>query len=169
MRRVLVIAAVVLVAVAQLQAQRYGHVNLGNIISVMPEAKVANGQLEVYQDSIVAKGEALAKAFETDYIAFMKAVQAGTMPPKQQAEQEASLRKRQEMLVALEQQLPNMMEVERDKLLEPIVDKAMAAIEAVARENGFVMIFDTSIFGAIMFADESEDVFGLVKAKLGIE
>lgn len=169
MRRVLVIAALVLVALVQLQAQRYGHLNLGNIISIMPEAKAANGQLEVYQDSIVAKGEAQAKAFETDYIAFMKAVQSGTMPPKQQAEQEASLRQRQEALVALEQQLPAMMEVERNKLLEPIVAKAMAAIEAVAKEKGFVMIFDTSIFGAIMFADESEDVFNLVKAKLGIE
>jgi outer membrane protein len=169
MRRVLVFAIVVLAGLAQLQAQRYGHLNLGNIISIMPEAKAANGQLEVYQDSIVTAGEALAKAFETDYIAFAQAVQGGTMPPKQQAEQEAALRKRQEALVALEQQLPAMMEVERNKLLGPIVDKAMAAIEAVAKENGFVMIFDTSIFGAIMFADESEDVFALVKAKLGIE
>lgn len=169
MKKVLFFAAILWVGLLQVQAQRYGHLNLGNIISVMPEAKAANGQLEVYQDSIVAKGQELAKAFETDYIAFLKAGQEGTLTPKQQAEQEASLRQRQEQLVALEQQLPAIMEQERNKLLEPIIDKAMAAVEAVAKENNFAMIFDTSIFGAILFAEETEDVFDLVKAKLGIE
>ena len=35
--------------------------------------------------------------------------------------------------------------------------------------NGEIMVFDTSIFGAIMYAKDTDDIMPLVKAKLGIE
>ena len=41
-------------------------------------------------------------------------------------------------------------------------------VEQVAQENNFQLIFDTSMFNAVLFAAESEDVMPMVKAKLGI-
>ena len=57
----------------------------------------------------------------------------------------------------------------RNEMLKPIVARAQTAIDEVAKENGYVMVFDTSIFGAIMYAKDTEDIMPLVKAKLGIE
>ena len=54
-------------------------------------------------------------------------------------------------------------------MLEPIVARAESAISEVAKENGYVMIFDTSVFNAVMYAQETEDIMPLVKKKLGIE
>ncbi|MBC7774905.1 MAG: OmpH family outer membrane protein, partial [Phycisphaerae bacterium] len=39
--------------------------------------------------------------------------------------------------------------------------------KAVAKENGYAMVFDTST-GAMLFASDSDDLTELVKKKLGL-
>ena len=51
-------------------------------------------------------------------------------------------------------------------LLEPMIERARVAIEAVGAEEGFTYIFDTSS-GATVY-NGGEDVLPLVKAKLGL-
>ena len=51
-------------------------------------------------------------------------------------------------------------------LLEPMIERARVAIEAVGAEEGFTYIFDTSS-GATVY-NGGEDVLLLVKAKLGL-
>ncbi|MEZ4984689.1 MAG: OmpH family outer membrane protein [Saprospiraceae bacterium] len=169
MRKLTLLLALLAVSVLSLSAQRYGHLNFGNLLSIMPESKAANDTLAALQKTMVAKGEAMAASFEKDYVAFVKAVQAGDLPPRDQQNQEASLRKRQEEIVAYEEEIMATIEAKRNELLKPIIDKAQETIETVARENGYVMVFDTSIFNAIMYAEETEDLMPKVKEKLGIQ
>lgn len=170
MRKTILLGALFLMSVLALQAQeRYGHINLGNLIAQMPQAIAANDSLEVIQASKVAVAQAKAAQFERDAGDFIRKVQAGELTPVQQQQQQAALEQRQAEVQQLEQVIALEMENERNRMLEPIVDRAMEAIEAVAEENDFAMIFDTSIFGAIMYAAEAEDVMPMVKAKLGIE
>ena len=51
--------------------------------------------------------------------------------------------------------------------MKPIMDKITAAIEEVAKENGYTYIFDGSV-GFVLYADETTDVSDLVKGKLGL-
>jgi len=165
----LLFSAFLLIGLTSIQAQRYGHLNLGNLISVMPEAVAANDSLKMIQEAMVAKGEEMAAQFKQDYIKFATDVKAGNLTPKVQQEQEESLSKRQQELGSLEQIIGQAIEQKRNELLAPILERAQDAIKAVAQENGYQFVFDTSIFGAIMFAEESEDLMPLVKAKLGIK
>ncbi|PSR14357.1 MAG: hypothetical protein DA408_19060 [Bacteroidetes bacterium] len=169
MRNFLLFSAFLLIGLTSIQAQRYGHLNLGNLISVMPEAVAANDSLKMIQEAMVAKGEEMAAQFKQDYIKFATDVKAGNLTPKVQQEQEESLSKRQQELGSLEQIIGQAIEQKRNELLAPILERAQDAIKAVAQENGYQFVFDTSIFGAIMFAEESEDLMPLVKAKLGIK
>lgn len=162
-------SAFLLIGLTSIQSQRYGHLNLGNLISVMPEAVAANDSLKMIQEAMVAKGEEMAAQFKQDYIKFATDVKAGNLTPKVQQEQEESLSKRQQELGSLEQIIGQAIEQKRNELLAPILERAQDAIKAVAQENGYQFVFDTSIFGAIMFAEESEDLMPLVKAKLGIK
>lgn len=157
-----------MISFVSLSAQRYGHLNLGNLISMMPDAVAANDTLEQVQAVMVAEGEKLAAEFRTDAVKFSTDVKNGLLTPKQQQEQEAALTQRQQELGSLDQLIGQVMEQKRNQLLEPILAKAQTAIDEVAKENGFKMVFDTSIFGAVMFAEETEDLMPLVKAKLGI-
>lgn len=148
--------------------QRYGHLNLGQLVAVMPQTKAAEGQLKNYRDSLTAEGEKMAIKFREDYTAFVTEARGGNLTPLQQQERQEALQQQQEGIAAYEQQMQQMLAVRRDQLLAPVIDRADQAIREVAKAEGFVMIFDTSIFNAVLFAADSEDVMPLVKAKLGI-
>lgn len=170
MKKIFVLATFLMIGLIGLQAQdRYGHLNLGNLIAVMPEAVSANDSLEIVQAGMIAQGEAMAAQFQRDAAAFIKQVQEGTLTPLKEREGQAALEKRQREIQNFEQVIVQTMEVERNRMLAPIIAKAQNAIEEVARENGFVMVFDTSIFGAVMFAKDTEDLMPMVKAKLNID
>ena len=51
------------------------------------------------------------------------------------------------------------------ELTAPIVEKAKKAIEAVAKENGYKYVLDTSS-GTVLFSEQSEDILIAVKKKL---
>lgn len=169
MKKILLLSTL-LIGLLSLQAQdRYGYLNFGNLIAQMPEATLANDSLEIMQATMVATGETMAQQFERDATAFVKKVQAGVLTQIQQQNQQAALEKRQLEIQNFEQVIINTIGAKRNEMLAPIIERAQAAIDEVAEENNLVMVFDTSIFGAIMYASETEDIMALVKAKLGIE
>lgn len=150
-------------------AQKYGHLNFGNLVAEMPQTEQANKDLETYQKQLVAKGEEMAKKLQTEFEATMKDVNEGKLSRLQQQQAESSLQSQQNDIRAYEQEVIQKVETKRQELLKPIIEKAEKAISDVAKENGYVMIFDTSVFNAILFAEDSDDVMDLVKAKLGIQ
>ncbi|MFQ3578794.1 MAG: OmpH family outer membrane protein [Bacteroidales bacterium] len=54
------------------------------------------------------------------------------------------------------------------ELFKPIMDKAKKAIEEVAKEQGFLYVFDISAGMILFHSDKSTDIMPLVKKKLGI-
>ena len=76
------------------------------------------------------------------------------------------MQKEQEAIQAFEQEIQQKLQVRREELLKPIVDKITAKIKEVCKENGFVMVFDTSAFNALLFTPESEDITNLVRTKM---
>lgn len=170
MKKILLLSAVLFVSLMSVQAQdKYAHLNFGNLIAQMPEAVAANDSLEIMQATMVATGETMAQQFQRDATAFIKEVQGGGLPPVKQKERQAALEKRQLEIQNYEQVIINTIGKKRNQMLKPIVARAQAAIDEVAKEKGYKMVFDTSIFGAIMFAEDTVDIMPLVKAKLGIE
>lgn len=160
------IAACVLLSLPALQAQKYGHLNFGNLISSLDATQAADSELEAYQKQLVAKGEEMAKAWQQKAQAFAAKVQSGDLAPKAQQEQQQLLEKERGDILAYEQEVSEKVQAKRQELLGPIIEKAEKAIQEVAKENGYVMIFDTSVFNAILFAAESDDVMDKVKAKM---
>ncbi|MFN7115245.1 MAG: OmpH family outer membrane protein [Saprospiraceae bacterium] len=150
-------------------AQKYGHLNFGNLLSLMPETKAADEALKKFQDEMVAKGDTMAKKFQQKYVAAAKEVQEGKLSPLQQQQLEESLKKEQETIVSYQQEVNQKVQAKREELLTPIIDKAEKAIADVAKTNGYVMVFDTSVFNAILFAQDADDMMPLLKTKLGIK
>lgn len=150
-------------------AQKYGHLNFGNLLSLMPETKTADETLKKFQEEMVAKGDTMAKKFQEKYVAAAKEVQEGKLSPLQQQQLEEGLKKEQESIVAYQQEVNQKVQTKREELLTPIIGKAESAIAEVAKANGYVMVFDTSVFNAILFAQETDDLMPLLKTKLGIQ
>ncbi len=168
MKRITFLLAFCLLAAGPAMAQKYGHLNFGNLLSLMPETQAADTSLEAYRKQLVAKGEDMATKFKTNYEKLVEDVQAKTLAPKVQEAREAALAKEQQDIMAYEQEMSQKLQLKRQELLKPIVEKAEKAIQDVAKENGYQFIFDTSTFNAVLFVRESDDIMPLVKAKLGM-
>ncbi|MDX1665920.1 MAG: OmpH family outer membrane protein [Saprospiraceae bacterium] len=150
------------------QDSKYGHLNIGNIVSTLPATKAANSELKAYQEQLVTKGEEMATNFEEEYADFVTKAQGGDLSPKQQEERQSYLQKKQQEIIAYEQEITQKVQQKRQELLTPILVKVEEAIDQVARENGYAMIFDTSAFNAVLYVKDSDDIADLVKTKLGI-
>lgn len=148
-------------------AQKYGHLNSGNLLEMLPDVKAADAELAALQKQMVSKGEGMAKALDTKIQAYVKKVEGKTLSPLQQQQEETVLEKERQSILKYEQELAQTIQQKRENLLGPILEKVNNAITAVGKENGYAMIFDVSI-GSILFAEETDDVMPLVKAKLGL-
>lgn len=157
-------------AAATVQAQtapKYGHMNLGNLLEAMPDTKKANDDLKVYTDKLTMQDDSLTKSFQEAYAKLEKEYNDGLLTPVVAQQRQAELQKQQEFIQKFEQDAQQMVAARREELLKPILEKINAAIKAVAVENKYLMIFDTSS-GVMLFADDTDDVSALVKKKLGI-
>ena len=148
-------------------APKYGHMNLGNLLELLPDTKKANDDLKVYADKLGAKDDSLGRALQAAAELLQKEYDAGLLTPVQAQARQADLQKQQEYLQKFEQDANQMVTAKREELLKPILTKVDEAIKSVAKENGYAMIFDTST-GSMLFAAETDDVTALVKKKLGI-
>lgn len=150
-------------------AQQYGHLNLGNLLEMMPEREAADQELAALRDEGLAKGEEMIKVLDEKVKAYQQARQSGTLNQIQSSEMEAELQAMNQEIVQYEKQLQAELAQKRQELLSPILMKVDNAVKSVAAENGYLMIFDTSVMNGVLFAQDSEDVLPLVKAKLGVE
>ena len=148
-------------------APKYGHMNLGNLLELLPDTKKANDDLKVFADKLGAKDDSLGRALQTAAETLQKEYDAGGLTPVQAQQRQVELQKQQEFLQKFEQEANQMVTAKREELLKPILTKVDDAIKAVAKEHGYAMVFDTST-GAMLFAADTDDVTELVKKKLGL-
>ena len=169
MKKVFWMAALLLLANVTLQAQdKYGHLNFGNIVALMPDTKASDEKLQLYQDSLVQVGEQQIKNFEAKAQTYVAKVQNGELSPVEQEKQGQALQQEQAALQQLDAFIQQQLGVRRNELLAPIVKKVEDAITEYAKANGYMMIFDTSSFNAVLYAQDSDDLFEPIKAKLGL-
>jgi outer membrane protein len=152
------------------QAQKFGYVNSGGILESMPKVKEAESNLEALGKQLQAKGEKMMQDFQLKYQELERKVQAGEITPKDQETQAAMLEEERNKIVQFDQEMQKQLTDKRESLLTPILEEVRAAIQAVAKDNGYSYIFDGSPgVGVLLYADETTNVTDLVKAKLGIQ
>ena len=149
-----------------LGAQEYGHLNFANLLSEMPGTKAAEAELEAYNQDLVAKGEQMVADFQAGVQELQG--QVDNLPPVKLAEMQAELTKSRDAIGVYEQEMQVKLEQKRQELLGPLIQQARDAIDTVAAREGYALVFDTSLFNTILFAQDADDLMDLVKAELGM-
>ncbi len=163
----LLLTVFTLCAATTMSAQKLGYINSLELLAAMPSAKSADSSLEAYQKQLLSEGEAKMKKFEADAAALYKKIEAGTITPADRAAQEQKLEGDRQAIIKFEQEAQQKMLKKRETLYQPVFNKANTAIQDVAKANGYTIIFDSSL-GFLLHAEESDNIFSLVKSKLGI-
>jgi outer membrane protein len=154
-------------AALNIQAQKVGYINTQELISLMPEVKEANSQLEVMKTQFTKRGQDMVQVLQQKYQEFQQKQANGELAPVEAEKQGQALKEEEQALVAFEQESQQKLMAKSEELLQPMQDKVNNAIKMVAQENGYAYILDISQ-GSVLYADPTTDVSALVKAKLGI-
>lgn len=140
------------------------HLNTGLILESLPESAVADSMLRQYQDSLRTGLEAIEDEFATK-LQYLQDNQ-DDITPKQSQELQTELQGLQQSVQTYQQAATQQFEVRRDEYLNPIVQRVQAAIEAHAQAEGYTLVFDVSVPGALVFARDGDDITEAVIARL---
>ncbi|MEN0004917.1 MAG: OmpH family outer membrane protein [Bacteroidota bacterium] len=147
------------------QAQKFGFVSSAEILAAMPDVKQAEANLDALQKQLQKRGQGMVQKLEKDFAAVRQQIEAGDLSQKRQEEEAKKLKERELEIAKFEQDMVKQIQTKRNDLLKPIYEKVNNAISAVAKEEGYQFIFDE---GVLLYFEDSQNVSGLVKAKLGI-
>ncbi len=143
--------------------QKIAHISTDLLISLMPETKALNAELEkkskTYETELKAENDKLeAKLKRYDAEA---ASQTNEVNQQRMAEVQADQQNLQQASQVAREDLTKM----RNEKLQPILDKAKTAIEAVAKEGGYTYVLEAST----LIVSNGTDLLPQVKTKLGIQ
>lgn len=151
---------------SQLKAQKFGHINSAVIIQNHPLVGTANTELEAFQKSQYDPFEVKTKDFEAKYQAFVTEANSGTLSQVATQNKQMELQTMQDSLASEEQQIKFKIMQKREALLQPILTQVDSVIQILGKEGNYTMIFDTSVSGALLFAEDANDLTDEVQARL---
>ncbi len=159
------IALFFLTANTTVEAQKFGYINSAAVLAELPEVQQMRSNLEGLQTQLQKKGQQMLADYQTKQQEAVTKQQAGTLAPVEEKQVLEDLQKKEQEIMKFEQEMQQKLGSKEQELLTPILAKVNTAIQNVAKENGFQFIFDTSS-GVLLYADESQDITSMVKAKL---
>ena len=157
-----------LTLVTSVGAQKFGHLNSRILLMEMEEIKQADNILKDYEKTLIEKGQNMVTAFEADYNKYAAEYQQGTLSSLQAQTREGELNNKREEIQGYQVEVQNLLGSKKEELYAPLLEKVKNAIDKIGKDNGYTIIFDTSVAGAIVHAQESEDIIEMVKAALGL-
>jgi len=169
MKNIFKLFVVLLVAGFSLNAQsqtttKIGHVDFQELLAVMPGQDSINQALEAFIAGLESQVQAMQSELEAKYADY-QANQA-TMSEIIRQTKEKEIMDLQQRMEAFNQQAQIEVQNKQVELSEPLLRKAQAAIEAVAKENGFTYIINGN--EQILLYKSGTDILPMVKKKLGL-
>lgn len=146
-------------------AQKIGHIRLDSLINAMPESKDARQKGTDYYNKLEEQVKVMSAELQNKYEDYQK--QAATMSDLIKQTKEKELQDLQKRIQDFQAQAQNDLQKKNDELSKPIYEKANKAVAAVAKENGYKYILDSSV-GGVIYSEPTDDITPLVMKKLGI-
>ena len=166
MKKLIIIALVLAFSMAGFaQKAKFGHVDYGSIMQVMPGIDSAQANLASYQKELEETGEAMVNEFkqkQEDYAKFAQTSSSSAILKVKEDELTKLYARLQEFVANSESEL----QAKQVELLKPFQEKLVNAIKDVAEKEGYTYVFDVT---TLAFHADSQDLTAAVKAKLGIK
>ena len=133
----------------------------------MTEMDSARVKLQAYQADLEETLQGMEDEYNTKLTEYQRKSAAWSAAVKEtkEADIQGLVQRIQQFQQTASQDMQQMQQI----LMQPVVKKAQEAIEAVAKANGLIYVFDTST-GATVYCDDTQsmDLLPLAKKELGI-
>ena len=151
--------------VAQAQS-KIGHITFNQLIDQMPETKTVQKQIQDYQKTFVDQLTALNNELQANAQGYD--AKKATMTDAARTAKEAELQDQNKRLQDFQAKAQQQVSDKTQQLSKPLLDKARAAVQAVAKEKGYSYVIDTSQT-ELLVSPEADNMMAAVKAKLGLK
>ena len=162
------IAAILAIAPLSVFSQKFGSVNVSDVIYLMPEYKAADNELQSLQTMYNEELEYMQKEYEKKIDDYQ--TQHDNLSDDLRERREEEIMNSRQRIAQYIQESDIKYQNKQIELMNNVHDKALKAIQSVGEEGGFVCIFDISS-AAVPFVNSTltTDVTEEVKSKLGIK
>ena len=151
MKKALVFIATALIGVAAMAQPKFAHVNLTELIQLMPEADDARAKLEASSLEAQETFQAMVEEYQAKYTTYSQKASTWTTAIRESKEKE--LMEIQQRIQDFDQSIQKELSEMQQMLMAPIQKKAMDTINALAKEGGYIYVFDKS---TMLYLDEAQ-------------
>ena len=151
-----------LLAPMTMMAQKFGKVNTQTIMQALPDVAKANGELEALQKQKDNELKAMQEEFQRKADEYQKG--ASTMNATAKQQKETELQGLQQKIQQAYQDGQQELQKKSNELMQPIVAKVRAAIDAVGKAGIYTYIFEEG--AAIYTGSNVLDVTKEVQSKI---
>ncbi len=146
-------------------AQKVAHINLNDLLLLMPERKKAESDIQEYAKTLETQMRTMNAEYESKVQDYSSKESIMTAPVK--ADKQKEISDLEDRIRNFQNTAQESLQKKQNELLEPMINKAKKGIEDVAKENSYKMVVDSSQ-GVLLYSDPSDDIMNLVKKKLGL-
>jgi outer membrane protein len=147
------------------QAQtKIGYISLSEVIGAMPETKKADTLLQQFRDALVASATEKQNTLEADIAKFNK--DSATYSAAVKEVKRKALQQQVQEIQGADQQIQQELQKKQEELSAPLQKKAIDAVQAVAKENGYTYVLPKEY---VIVSPPGDDLILLVKKKLGLK
>ncbi|HJI19650.1 MAG: OmpH family outer membrane protein [Alistipes sp.] len=163
----LTLVCTLLLGSTSLFAQKFGRVNMQEIVVAMPEFKEMQTNLETFRKDLITNLETIQVELNNRIADYQKNEVSFSESIKQLKQKEIG--DLQNRLQEFQENAQLELQQKQNELLEPVVTKARNAISKVSQAGSFTVVFDTSM-GSLAYFDEAAltDIASEVQKELGI-
>jgi outer membrane protein len=166
MKKVLLTLFLSVAVMLSTQAQsKFGYLNSNELLAMMPESQTMQDELQTYAKGLESQLTAMQAEYEKKVVEYQQNETTFTDIIKEDKVRE--IEGIQQRVVEFQKNAQQSLGEKEAELFTPIREKAMAAIDEVAKNGNYTFIFDSGA-GSFLYAAESENVLNLVKSKLGL-
>lgn len=165
MKKILLIAASALVAISAAAQPKFAHVNFSELVQLSPEADKARATMAASSKEAQETYQAMVDEFQTKYNQYEAKASTWTAAIRESKDKE--LREIQQRIQEFGQTVDAELQQQQQTLMAPIVKKAQDTVKDLAKQGGYVYVFDV---GSLMYYDDAQstDLTPLARKALGI-
>jgi outer membrane protein len=145
---------------------KVAHIDMSELMTTMPAMKTAQAQLEKIQKSYDGEYNTMVQEYQTKMKKYQADAETGTVTD---AVNETRAKEMQDMGTRIQQYRETATKELQQKeldLVKPIMEKATAAVQKVARAKGIEYVLDSTVGSGVMLAD-GPNLLADVKKELG--
>ena len=165
MKKTLLIAALAMMSVAVYAQHKFAHVNFTELVQLMPEADQARATMDASSKEASETYQAMADEFNTKYQQYQQKV--SSWPQSTREIKEKELTDMQQRIQEFQQSVQAELQQQQQQLMAPIYSRAREAIEALAKEGGYIYVLDETT-ALYIDKEQSVDLTPAARKYLGI-